>query len=172
MPERVISRAVLLAIALVSPVEECWLEPDKFRYAVGEEVKIDFLTGENFVGERWDGKENKAALVQWFSASGMKDLSKEAKAEPGNQLKVKGQQEGTQMVVMETNTLTRDWEADKFKAYLEDNGLDDLATAGRNATGPQVPARHADIWYATPVAQTGALTADTYKQRVGRRLEM
>ncbi len=172
MPERVISRAVLLAIALVSPVEECWLEPDKFRYAVGEEVKIDFLMGENFVGERWDGKENKAALVQWFSASGMKDLSKEARAEPGNQLKVKGQQEGTQMVVMETNALTRDWEADKFKAYLEDNGLDDLASAGRNATGREEPVREEYMRYAKLLVQTGAKTDDTYKKRVGLRLEI
>ena len=172
MPERIISCAVLLAIALVSPVWECWLGPDKFRYAVGEEVKIDFLTGENFVGERWDGKETKAVLARWFSASGMKDLSEEAKAE-GNQLKLKVLQEGTQMVVMETNTLARDWEAGKFfKGYLEDNGLEGLFSAGRNGANLEEPAREEYTRYAKLLVQTGEKTDDTYKQKAGLRLEI
>ena len=172
MPERVIFCAVLLAIVLVSPVGECWLGPDKFHCAVGEEIKIDFLTGENFVGERWDGKENKAALVQWFSASGMKDLSEEAKAEPGNQLKLKSLREGTQMVVMETNTLTRDWEAGEFKDYLEDNGLEGLVGAGRKGANLEEPAREEYTRYAKLLVQMGAKTDDTYKKRTGQRLEI
>jgi len=172
MPERVISCAVLLAIVLVSPVGECWLGPDKFHCAVGEEIKIDFLTGENFVGERWDGKENKAVLAQWFSASGMKDLSEEAKAEPGNQLKLKSLREGTQMVVMETNTLTRDWEAGEFKDYLEDNGLEGLVGAGRKGANLEEPAREEYTRYAKLLVQMGAKTDDTYKKRTGQRLEI
>jgi uncharacterized GH25 family protein len=168
MPRSVISSVVILTFALVSPDEECWLGPDKFHYAIGEEMKIDFLTGENFVDGFWDEKKNKAEVVKWLSVSGVKDLSKEAILRD-NHLKLKALQEGTQMVVMETNTLSRNWEAGKLKSYLEDNGLHD---PGKNTTILDEPAREEYTRYAKLLVQVGERTDDMYKKKAGLRLEI
>src|SRR5258706_1066933 len=152
MPKRVIFGAVLLAFALVSLAEECWLEPGKFRYAIGDEIKIDFLTGENFIGDFWDARENKGKALQWFSVSFVRDLSQELK---GKNVTLKALQEGTQMVVMETNTGSREWEAGKFKSYLEDNGLDDVADARRNSNVLEEPATEEYKRYAKLLVQAG-----------------
>jgi hypothetical protein len=172
MPERIISCALILAFALDSPAGECWLEPDKFHHAVGEEIKINILTGENFVGGFWDGAKNKAEAVQWFSVSGMKDLSTAAIPTRGNPLTLKVVQEGTQMVVMETNTLSRNWEGSAFNAYLEDNGLDDIVDARRKAAILDEPAREEYTRYAKLLVQVGQKTDDAYKQKAGLRLEI
>jgi len=42
-----------VAISVLAAAHEFWLQPKKFRYNVGEDVKIDFLVGENFTGEAW-----------------------------------------------------------------------------------------------------------------------
>ena len=172
MPKCVISSSILLALAFASAAEECWLEPEKSRYATGEEIRIDFLTGENFVGGYWDGKQNKAAIVRWLSASGVNDLSKEVKPTRGNNVTLKPVQEGTQMVVMETNTLSREWGAGKFEPYLADNGLDGIVDARRNANVLSQPVRETYTRYAKLLVQTGEKTDDTYKMKAGLRLEI
>jgi len=153
MPKRLISSGVLLTLALASAAEECWLWPDKFRYAIGEEIKVDFITGESFVGGFWDGKQNKAARVQWLSVSGVKDLSKETTPTRGSNVTLSVLQEGTQMVVMETNTLTREWGAGKLVPYLEDNGLDDIVNTRRNSNGLEGPAKEEYTRYAKVLVQ-------------------
>lgn len=172
MPKRFISCSILLALTLASAAEECWLEPERFRYAIGEEIKIDFLTGENFVGGFWDGKENKAQVVQWLSASGVKDLSKEIKPTRGNNVTLKVLQEGTQMVAMETNTLSREWGAGKFGPYLEDNGLDGIVDARKNAHVSEQPVKEEFTRYTKVLAQVGEKTDDTFKKKAGLRLEI
>src|SRR5882762_2387763 len=171
MPKRIISNSVLFTVVLVSAAEECWLWPEKFRYAIGEEIRIDFLTGENFVGGSWE-KQNKAAVVQWLSVSGVNDLSKETTPTPGRNVALKVLREGTQMVAMETNTLTREWGMGKFERYLEDNGLDDIINARRNSHVLEEPVKEEYTRYAKVLVQVGEKTDDTYKKKAGLRLEI
>jgi len=172
MLKQVISICILLALALVSEAQECWLEAEKFRFVLGEDIKIDFKTGENFIAGLWDGKMNKAEVVQWFSISGMKDLSKEAKPTRGNNVTLKVLQEGTQMIVMQTNTQSRNWEAGKFTPYLEDNGLDDIVDGRRTENVLEAPAKEEYTRYTKLIVQAGEKTDDTYKKKAGLRLEI
>jgi uncharacterized GH25 family protein len=172
MHKRVISSSVLLTLVLVSAAEECWLEPERFRCAIGEEIKVDFQTGENFVGGSWNGKQNKAAVVQWLSVSGVKDLSKETTPTRGNNVALKVLQEGTQMVAMETNTLPREWGAGKFEPYLEDNGLHDIVDARKKAGVLEGPVKEECTRYAKVLVQVGEKTDDTYMKKAGLRLEI
>src|SRR6185436_10231889 len=172
MTKRVISVTILLVLAFVSAAEECWLESKKFRYEPGEEIKIDFLTGDNFVGGFWDGKQNMASVVRWTSASGAKDLSEEVKQTRGSNVTLTAPQEGTQMVAMETNTLSREWAAGKFEVYLEDNGLHDILEAGKNAKLLDRPAKEEYTRYAKVLVQVGERKDDTYRKKTGQRLEI
>ena len=74
MSRRLISILVLTAMGFLSATE-FWLEPKKFHFRVGEEMMIDFREGESFTGELWDMKKNQVELLQWYSNSGVKDLS-------------------------------------------------------------------------------------------------
>ena len=150
---------------------EFWLEPKKFHFQVGEEMMIDFMEGESFTGGLWDMKKNQVELLQWYSNSGVKDLSKTVKPTKGKNVTLKFAQEGTQLVVMRSNASFRAWQADQFNAYLEEEGLDEIAEL-RKKTNSTDSAKEYYTRFAKVLVQVGERIDDTFKKKTGLRLEI
>ena len=103
---------VLIVLAsLLASAHEFWLQPKKYRYQVGEDVKMDFMVGEAFTGEFWELKINRAEKLELHRLSGVKDLTKEVKLTKGDNLAAKADQEGTYLFTMMSNAAYIEMEA-------------------------------------------------------------
>src|SRR5688572_31173094 len=127
----------ILLTGTLSMAHEFWLRPKKFKYAVGEEVKIDFVVGENFTGDFWDMSKHRVEKLELITAYGKKDLTKSVKPTKGTNLTYKVASQGTQLITIQSNKAFIDLDAEKFNAYLAEDGLEDIIQLrkDRNETG-------------------------------------
>lgn len=135
---------VLLLAASVALAHEFWLAPPAYFVAPGTTRSLRILVGENFQGERWAGKSNRVTRLL-HSAPGAAPLDLTAAATAADTLHpaVTFAQPGTHLVALATTNAFLTLDADKFNAYLKEDGLDDalrrrqqrgqLAQPGREA---------------------------------------
>lgn len=84
--KRLSSILLMTIVTGLAQAHEFWLQPKKYRYQVGEQVKVDFMVGENFTGEYWDLKRHKAEKVELHRASGVKDITAEVNPTKGENI--------------------------------------------------------------------------------------
>jgi len=161
-----------VAISLLATAHEFWMQPKKFRYAVGEEVKIDFLVGENFSGENWDLTKHKVELAQVISAYGKKVLTPAIKPTKGNNLTYKLANEGTHLFSITSNEAYIELEAPKFNAYLEEDGLDEILALRKKNNQLDKPSRENYSRYAKLLVQSGNKNDDVFKRKLGLKVEI
>jgi uncharacterized GH25 family protein len=165
----------LILIFLVTPIlqaHEFWLQPRKYRFALGEEIKIDFMVGENFTGEFWDMNRHKAEKLQLHRLSGVKDLATQVKNTNGNNLTYKADQEGTYLLAMQSNAAYLEMEGKEFNAYLKEDGLDDILDERTKMNQLDKGSRENYTRFAKLLLQVGNKMDDTYKKKLGLRYEI
>ncbi len=172
MPKKIAASVFLVVIFLVANAHEFWLEPQRFQYQVGEEMKVDFMVGENFTGEFWDLKRHRVESLRLYSISGQINLLEKVTKTVGSNLRFKLEKVGTHMLVMQSNTAYIELEAEKFNAYLKEDGLDYIADARKKTNTTDKPSRENYTRYAKLLVQTGNKTDETFKQKAGLRLEI
>lgn len=165
----------LILFILITPLlqaHEFWLQPKKYRYNVGEEIKIDFMVGESFTGEYWDMNRHKAENVQLHRLSGMKDLLSQVKNTKGNNLVYKADQEGTYLLAMQSNAAYLEMDGKEFNAYLKEDGLDYILDERTKLSQLDKPSRENYTRFAKLLLQVGNKPDDTYKKKLGLRYEI
>lgn len=154
-----------------SPPPECWLESKKFRYAVGDEAKIDFMMAENFEAGEWTAPKNHAIRIEQFYLTGEKDLMPSVVAtDKGVSLKLV--QEGTHVISMTSNQIDQTWSADKFASYLSDQSLDEVRAVRMKTNSVNATATTAETRFAKILVQAGAKSDKTFQQVTGVGLEI
>jgi uncharacterized GH25 family protein len=170
---RLITLLFVVAISSLATAHEFWLQPKKFRYSVGEEVKIDFLVGENFTGEQWDLTKHKAEFVQVISVYGKKALTADVKPTKGNNLTYKLANEGTHLFAMTSNAAYVELEGAKFNDYLIEDGIDDILALRKANNELDKPSRENYSRYAKLLLQSGNKTdGDVFKRKMGFKVEI
>lgn len=162
----------LVLCQLLSLAHEFWLSPKKFIVPVGEEVSIDFLVGENFEGEPWDLKPEKIAKLELHQRTQSKNLAPAIKATEKQKLKVKFSAEGTQLIYFQSQDSFIELDAEKFNAYLKEDGLDDAYDQRKRTNTLDKPAKEYYSRFAKVLLQAGSKPDDTYRKKVGARLEI
>jgi uncharacterized GH25 family protein len=128
---------LVLTIAALAPIafaHDLWIEPSSFRPAVGERVTVALRVGQNLRG---DPMPRIPALIERFI---LKGASREipvigrAGADPAG-LTVVGEP-GLQWIGYQSTPYPMKMEAQKFEAYLKDEGLERIV-AERARTGQQ-----------------------------------
>lgn len=162
----------VLSLSFLAESHEMWIQTRKFRFAVAEEAPILFLVGENFEGEDWGIKKEKVEKLELHHLTKTTDLRALVKPESKEKLKVKFTEEGTHLIAMQSTFASIELDAEKFNAYLEEDGLDDVIELRKknNATGKSAKERYAR--YGKLLVQTGSKTDDTFKKKIGHRLEI
>jgi len=163
---------ILVLASLLASAHEFWLQPKKYRYKTGEEVKIDFMVGESFTGEFWDLNRHKAEQLELYRVSGVKDLVKEVKSTKGNNLTVKADQEGTYLLAMQSNAAFIEMAGMEFNEYLKEDGLDNILAERTKLNQLEKPSKEFYSRYAKLMVQVGEKTDDTYKKKIGLRYEI
>lgn len=163
---------VVILIGGLVQAHEFWLQPAKYRYQIGEEMKVDFMVGESFTGEFWNLNRHKAEKVELHRTSGVKDLSKDIKLTKGNNLTVKLDQEGTYFIAMNSNDAYLEMEATAFNDYIKEDGLDYILSERKKLNQLDRPSKEFYTRYAKLMVQVGEKRDNTFKKMIGLRYEI
>jgi uncharacterized GH25 family protein len=163
----------LMLVTLIVHAHEFWMQPDKFFFSTGETLTINCKVGENFTGEPWNVQKTRLMTLEHHRQGAVNDLLPIAtEGEKGSVVQLQLEHEGTHLFVMQTNHAFIELEAEKFNAYLKEDGLDDVyakreKTNSFNKAGKELYARYTKL-----LIQTGKKTDDTYKKIIGLPLEI
>jgi uncharacterized GH25 family protein len=163
---------ILTMIAFIARAHEFWMQPDKFFYKAGELLNLSFKVGENFTGEAVDFKTNRIEKIELHHLQQATDLRGQVKEGEKANLEIPLTQEGTHLVVMESNNAFISLDGEKFNAYLKEDGLDDIyfqreKTKTLGDSSRELYSRHTKL-----LVQVGTKTDDTYKKVIGLPLEI
>jgi uncharacterized GH25 family protein len=170
--KKTIATLIISLTYLVASGHEFWLQPKKYRYNIGEEIKIDLMVGENFIGEFWDLNRHKVTKMQLHRNSGVLDLTPSVKNTKGSNLIFKADKEGTYLFSLQSNAAYLELPADEFNAYLKEDGLDYILEERKKLNQSDKPSRENYTRFAKLLVQTGVKTDDTYKKQLGLRYEI
>jgi uncharacterized GH25 family protein len=170
--KRFITLTFLLLTGLLTSAHEFWLQPEKYRYVLGEEVKVDFMVGESFTGEYWAVSKNKVEKIELHRATGIKDLANEVKPVKGSNLYMKTDQGGTYLLALQSNASYIEMGGNEFNDYLKEDGLDNVLSERTKLNQLDKPSREFYTRYAKVMVQVGEKTDDTFKKKVGHRYEI
>lgn len=101
---------------------EFWLNPDRFWYRKGETATILLQVGENFQGAKWKGTITR--LTYYFDKQ-VKNLNVVVDTATRS-FKMNTEGEGTQMLVLQNKPSFIELDAEKFNAYLQEDGLEEV----------------------------------------------
>ncbi|WP_019947929.1 DUF4198 domain-containing protein [Hymenobacter aerophilus] len=172
------SLLLLLAAASAALAHEFWLEPARFVVAPGTRVHLRRLTGENFTGEGWAGRYGRLELLRHYAPAMPPADLRPAAAAPDDSIQstVTFTEPGTHLVALATNNATITLEADKFTAYLREEGLDNVLALREQRGQTAAPGREAYRRCAKTLVQAGpynpADTARAWARSVGLPLEL
>jgi uncharacterized GH25 family protein len=170
--KRIIVLIIVLVSSLIVHAHEFWIQPDKYVYNIGDKLSIAFKVGENFLGEPWDLKKNRIEKIELHNSQKSKNLATSVKTDEKENLSIPLTEEGTHLLVMESNNAFIELEAEKFNTYLEEDGHDEaIAYREKNnrtsQSAKELYSRHAKL-----LVQVGAVRDDTFKKRVGLPIEI
>jgi uncharacterized GH25 family protein len=167
-----ISLFFVLLISLVAQAHEFWLQPDKFLYRKGEVLKLNFMVGENFTGERWDLKRHRLVRFDHHAGNYSRGLIEEVVPGAGNNLELKLEHEGTHLFVMQSNNAFIELDAEQFNAYLKEDGLEDIMEYRAKANLQDKGAKEFYQRSAKLLVQVGTTTDETCSKQTGTPIEI
>ncbi len=110
-------------IAIVA--HEFWIQPSLTHVLAGQRIPLELTIGENFTGERWQGKGNRVSGYNHYYRNEFEELL--LSLEPGEGIvdlpDFIPRTEGTHMLTFSTNNAFIELPADEFEAYLKEDGL-------------------------------------------------
>ena len=104
---------------------EFWLLPEKFIYKWNENINVRFLVGENFEGENWKGDRSRVNKLELYFSGVKDDITKALSDETGDSLQIKLLDEGTAMIVFNSNNAYIELDSADFNTYLLEEGLNE-----------------------------------------------
>jgi uncharacterized GH25 family protein len=159
-------------ITVLADAHEFWLQPKKYRYAVGEEMKVDFMVGENFSGEHWDLGKHKVEKLDVHFLGGTANLIQQVKPTKGNNLVYQLPKEGTYLLALQSNAAFIELEGVKFTEYLKEDGLDEILDLRDQRGISAQPAKEFYQRFAKVLVQAGSKTDNTWKKMVNYPIEI
>ena len=170
--------------ARIAQAHEFWFEPVTVPLAAGDTARLDLRVGEFFEGEVMGFSATQTAALRQYSASGSKDLR--ALLPPPSRgavatLNLPLPAPGSYLFAFDSQPNQISLAADRFHAYLHDEGLDFIKTQREAAGTAEKPGRERyrrhvkTLLRVGDAASAGAApaTADkTYATRTGQRLEI
>jgi uncharacterized GH25 family protein len=125
--KRVLLLLFILVASAIALAHEFWFHSQKFFYNIRETANIRFVAGEHFTGENWKGNKDKIVqLFHYTPSENIIDISSRLSANPGDSLQLPLQEEGTHMIIFNSTNSFIKQDAEKFNAYLKEDGLDNV----------------------------------------------
>jgi uncharacterized GH25 family protein len=164
--------SLITIFSVVSQAHEFWLAPEKFFYKEGEVLKVNFNVGEHFIGEPWDAKLARIEKLELHHLTNVTDIKRFVKEGTKDNLSVTLNEEGTHLVTMQSTNSFIELEAEKFNAYLKEDGLDEALQYREQHNQLDKPGKEIYTRYTKLMIQVGDKRDETYKKPAGFPLEI
>lgn len=170
----------LFAPAHCLQAHEFWFVPIASPQAVGETVTLRLEVGEFFTGEAAGFSIPSTRFLRHYrTGQPVQDLRDSLPADaPEAEVALALETPGTHLLAYDNTPQTITLEADKFHAYLHDEGLDFVKTQREQAGTAQLPARERYRRHIKTLIEVGPLPKavqaldPTYAVHAGQRLEL
>ncbi len=168
--------AIVLVLSLATQAgpasaHEFWMQPDDFDPAPGAETPVRFFVGERFRAEEFPWDPTRAAELLLVSPRRSQTLRGEPGATPATW--VRAEEPGPRWLALRSNPAVLELAADRFNAYLLDDGLYTALAARRAAGDFESPGRERFTRYAkTLFASALDAEAAMASRLIGHRLEI
>lgn len=155
---------IISLISFLVRAHEFWMEANRFYFRAGEEARIQFRIGDDFIGEEWKVKGDRVVRMEHHSAQQVKNIKSPPGGNTEDPFQIPLVSEGAHVIAMETNTAFIKLDGIKFTEYLEEDGLDEVLNQRRKEgisgdSASEFYSRHAKL-----ILQAGSRTDDTYKK--------
>lgn len=151
---------------------EFWLQPSRFFATVGDTINVQVLVGENFLGERSEGKKNRIIQYRHHTADGTRDLTPALTGDTYGAVSVTLSTPGTHLFTFANTPKFLSMKADSFLLYLQEDGLDNVITARRQRGDSDKPSRELYQRCVKALLQVGPKPDGTFAKNIGMPLEI
>ena len=167
--------ALILGLLAGSPVSahEFWLWPSSFAPVVGDEVSLAMFVGEQFSGERIGVTADHAAALRVHRKGKVQELQARLPRHAAlPELPLPVSHAGAHLIAFDSQPSTITLSADKFHAYLHDEGLDAVIRRREQAGAAGTPGRERYRRHVKTLLHAGGKSDAAYAVRTGQRLEI
>jgi uncharacterized GH25 family protein len=170
-------KKVLIVAALTFGISaafghEFWLQPSRFFARVGDQIDLQLLVGEHFLGERSEGKKNRIVDYRHHTATGTTDLTPIVTGDTYGAVSVPLTTEGTHLFNFANTPKFLSMKADSFLLYLQEDGLDQVIAARQERGETDKPSRELYQRCVKALVQVGSSTDRTFSKNTGMPLEI
>lgn len=177
MPYRLALIAASIAASLSFPraaaADEGWMMAKPFSPAVGAPVSLSLHAGELFTGEALPVDAARTAAILLYSRAAPTNLGAQLPADQSlPELKLSLPAAGTYMLAYDSNPDQATLSADKFHAYLHEEGLDSVIRQRESDGNAEQPGRERYRRHLKTLLRVGGKSDGTYSVLTGQRLEI
>ena len=159
-------------VILPALAHEFWLEPQQYIFSRTEEINIRFRVGEAFTGDNWKGNRDKVNELKLYYADIVDDLSDALTEDEGDSLQFSIHEEGTAMVTFNNINSFIELEAEKFNAYLAEDGLQSAIDYRQQQNETDSMGRELYQRSVKTIVQVGALKTTVYKKQTNLPIDI
>jgi uncharacterized GH25 family protein len=170
--KKIICCFLLTVFSLLGSAHEFWMQPNRFKCLPGETIGFNFMVGENFEGEHWSLKRHKVMRLEQHTLESISKIAMPLDTSKRPVIEATLKSEGGYLFVMQSNNAYLELEAEKFNAYLKEDGLDDAMNYRIRTNTTDRPSREHYQRNAKLLLQCGAALDETYRKKVGLPLEI
>jgi uncharacterized GH25 family protein len=154
-------------VLLVLPVlaHEFWLEPQQYIFTRGDEINIRLKVGEGYHGDNWQGSRQKINELQLHWADFTDDLKDAMNDDAGDSVQFSIYDEGTAMVTFNNINSFIELDAQKFTAYLQEDGLTNAILYRQEHNETDSTGREYYQRSVKTIVQVGNNKTDVYKKQ-------
>ncbi len=164
---------LLMTLSGWASAHEFWMRAEPLSPKVGSSAQMFIYYGEYFEGTQAGFLTSHSATLRHYSAAGSEDLMRLVPSvNPIGQVPVRIGRAGTHLVAFDSHTATITLPADKFNAYLHDEGLDSIVREREAAGTLGREGRERFRRNAKTLLRAGGKSDATYAIRTGQRLEL
>ena len=164
---------LVLGVSLPGMAHEFWLWSEPFSPPAGASVRLTLNVGEYFTGDLVGFSAQYAASLRRYSTGVNQDLTARARASPPRaELRLELARAGSHLVAYDSNPTQITLPAEKFHAYLHDEGLDAIMRQREDAKTAGLPGRERYRRCAKTLLRVGGKSDATYAVRTAQRLEI
>lgn len=167
----IVSVAGLLCMASLL-AHECWIQPHTFFVSPGTALPFSIMVGENFSGEHWANRKTRTRRLLLFSASRTESLLEKMPTQDTIPLTATLIQPGTYLIYLHSHASYIELDAEKFNAYLKEDGISNILQRRENNKETNKPAREKYERFAKTFVQCGNVVSDITRKKTGDKLEM
>ncbi|RJF99807.1 DUF4198 domain-containing protein [Noviherbaspirillum saxi] len=170
---RAMCAAFAVLASLPAAAHEFWMMAKPFSPAVGAPVAMTLHVGEYFSGDLIPFAATQSAALLLYSKGKPRDLVTQLPPEtPLPELQMVFPNSGTYMLAFDGNPNEITLSADKFHAYLHEEGLDAIIAQRESAGNATAPGRERYRRHVKTLLRVGGKSDGSFAALTGQRLEI